>query len=86
MKTIILATAAVLGLGAGVAFAGEGEGPVANTVFTQLPGVVAQAQVQQPSAVAGNQAGAAPTATFVTNSRSSGTWLYAPNANQGANS
>ncbi len=45
MKTMILATAAVLALGIGSAFAGDGEGPAANTTFTQLPGVIAQAQV-----------------------------------------
>ena len=87
MKTIILATAAVLALGASSAFAGEGEGPAANTTFTQLPGVIAQAQVgQAPSAYARNQATGKPTAAFVTTSRSSGTWLFAPNPNQGGNS
>jgi hypothetical protein len=87
MKTIMLATAAILGLGIGVAFAGEGDGPSANTFFSSLPGVIAQAPVQQaPSAVARNQAGGgAPTAAFVTSSHR-GTWLFAPNTNQGANS
>jgi hypothetical protein len=86
MKTIILATAAVLGLGVGSAFADQGEGTAANTFFTELPGVVAQAQPQQaPSAIARNQAGGAPTAAFVAN-HSTGTWLFAPNTNQGANS
>ena len=52
--------------------------PVANTFFTELPGVVAQAPSQQvPSAVARNQTGGAPTAAFVT-SHSSGTWLFPP--------
>jgi hypothetical protein len=78
MKTMILATAAVLALGAGSAFADSEGGTVANTWFTNLPGVVAQAPVQQqPSAVAHNQAGGAPTAAFVT-SHSSGTWLFQP--------
>jgi hypothetical protein len=80
MKTMILATAAVLALGAGSAFADSEGGTVANTWFTNLPGVVAQAPVQQvpaPSAVARNQAGGAPTAAFVT-SHSSGTWLFQP--------
>lgn len=78
MKTMILATAAVLGLGVGSAYAGEGDGTVANTWFTELPGVVAQAPLQTPSAVARNQATGAPTAAFVTNSHSSGTWLFQP--------
>jgi hypothetical protein len=87
MKTIMLATAAVLALGVGSAFAGDGEGPAANTLFTQLPGVIAQAPSQGNTAVARNQnQSGAPTATFMTNSRTGGTWLFAPNANQGANS
>ena len=87
MKTMILATAAVLALGAASAFAGEGEGTHPNTLFTELPGVLAQAPVQQPvpSAVARNQNNGAPVAAFVTNSHR-GTWLFAPNPNQGANS
>ena len=35
MKTMILATAAVLALGVGSAFAGDGDGPAANTTFTR---------------------------------------------------
>jgi hypothetical protein len=86
MKTIMIATAAVLSLGVASAFAGDGEGPVANSYFTEIPGVIAQAPVQQaPSAVARNQTGAAPTAAFAT-THSTGTWLFAPNGNQGANS
>jgi hypothetical protein len=79
MKTIILATAAVLALGAGSAFADSEGGTLAITRFTELPGVVAQAPAQQaPTAVARNQqVGGAPTAAFVT-SHSSGTWLYQP--------
>jgi hypothetical protein len=79
MKTMILATAAVLALGAGSAYADSEGGTVANSWFTSLPGVVAQAPVQHqvPSAVARNQAVGAPTAAFVT-SHSSGTWLFQP--------
>lgn len=85
MKTIILAAAAVVGLGVGSSFANEG-GAVANTWFTELPGVVPSLPVQQvPSAVAHNQNGAAPTAAFATSSHGSGTWLFPPNANEGAN-
>ena len=87
MKTVILATAAVLALAAGSALAGEGEGTQPNTVFTELPGVLAQAPVQQqvPTAYARTQPRGAATSTFVTNSHS-GTWLFPPNGNQGANS
>jgi hypothetical protein len=86
MKTIILATAAVLALGAGSAFAGEGDGTQPNSLFTELPGVLAQAPVQQvPSAYARTQPSGAATSTFVTNSHS-GTWLFPPDGNAGANS
>ena len=84
MKTMILAAAAALSLGVGSAYAGDGEGPVANTRFTEIPGVVAQAQVPNAPAVATAQNGQAMH-TFVTQSNH-GTWLFAPNANQGSNS
>lgn len=85
MRTIILASAAVLALGAGAAYAGDGEGVQPNTFFTELPGVIAQAPVAQvPSSVAqAQQPAGAPTAAFVT-SHNSGTWLFAPNGNAGA--
>jgi hypothetical protein len=85
---MLLAAAAVLGLGAGSAFAGDGDIPSPDTFFTRLPGVIAQAPVQQqvPSAVARNQAVGAPTGTFVTNSRGTGTWLYQSGSHEGANS
>jgi hypothetical protein len=85
MKMLILATATVLGLGAGVAYAGDSDGPVPNTFFTELPGVIAQAPAQDNTAIAHNQATGAPTTSFVTNSHR-GTWLFPPNTNQGANS
>ena len=74
MKTMFLAAAAVLSLGVGSAYA-NGGGPVANTLFTELPGVIAQAPVQPaPSAVATNQNGVV-THAYVTNSNR-GTWLF----------
>jgi len=85
MRTLILATAAALSLSAGVAYAGDSDGATANTLFTSIPGVVAQAQVPQASAVAQGQVSGAPTAAFMTNSNQ-GTWLFPPNPNQGANS
>jgi hypothetical protein len=48
MKTLTLAAAA-LSLSASAAYANEG-GAVANTPFTELPGVVAQAPVQNAAA------------------------------------
>jgi hypothetical protein len=73
----------MLGLGAVAANANEG-GPAPNTWFTQLPGVIAQAPVQAPSAVA-QQTNGVPTATFATSSHSSGTWLFPPHSDGGAN-
>ena len=46
---MLLAAAAALSLGVGSAFAGEIEGIQPNTFFQQLPGVIAQAPVQNPS-------------------------------------
>jgi opacity protein-like surface antigen len=75
MKTMILAAAAALTLGAGSAYAGDGEGPVANTQFTELPNVIAQAPSQDNHAYAANQSGSAyatqqrPTVVFPWSSR-----------------
>ena len=92
MKTMLLAAAAALSLGVGSAYAGDGEGPAANTRFTELPGVVAQAQVpnapvyaQNPQAQTQQAQNGQAVHTYVTQS-SHGTWLFAPNSNQGSNS
>ena len=93
MKTMLLTTAAGLSLVAStVAYAGDGDGPAANTFFTQLPGVVAQADVPNASAYAQNRPVQAQQAqngqgvhAYVTQS-SRGTWLFQANPNQGANS
>ena len=87
MKTMILAAVAALSLASTAAFANEG-GPEANTLFTEIPGVIAQAPVQQqvPSAYAANHQAGAATGAYVTND-SSGTWVFPPNpyAGGGAN-
>jgi hypothetical protein len=80
MKTMFLAAAAVLCLGVGSAYAGDG-GPVPNTFFTELPGVIAQAPVQNPPPVATAQNGQA-IRTYVTNSNR-GTWLFPANQDEG---
>ena len=54
MKTMLLAAAAALSLGVGSAYADGGDGPAANTQFTELPGVVAQAQVPNAPVYAQN--------------------------------
>ncbi len=83
MRTMIIAAAAVLSLGASAAYADQGDGAVANTQFTQIPGVVAQAQVQNPAVATAQNDQAVH--VYVTQS-SNGTWLFEPNGNQGANS
>ena len=93
MRTMLLAAAAGLSLAAStVAYAGDGEGPAANTLFTNIPGVVAQADVPNATAYAQNrqvqpQQAQNGQGVHVYVSRSNqGTWLFAPNGNQGANS
>jgi len=78
MKTLMLAAAAALSLGMGVAFADGGDGPVANSQFTLLPGFIAQAPVQSSSAYAQRQAGET-TMSYVTTTQTSN-W----NPNEGA--
>ena len=67
MKTMMIAAAAVLSLGMSTAFADGGDGPVANTQFTQLAGVIAQAQTNNSTAIAQSPKGDG-TALFVTGS------------------
>jgi hypothetical protein len=56
MKTMLLAAAAGLSLVASTAaYADGGNGPAANTFFTQLPGVVAQADVPNAPTYAQNR-------------------------------
>jgi hypothetical protein len=81
MKTMLLAAAAALSLGISAAYADGGDGPIANTRFTELPRVIAQAPVQNAPAIATARNGQA-IGTYVTNS-SHGTWLFPPNQNQG---
>ncbi len=67
MKTMMIAAAAVLSLGMSSAFADSGDGPVANTQFTELPGVIAQAQAGTSTAFAQTPMGNG-TALFMTGS------------------
>jgi hypothetical protein len=79
MKTMIIAAAAALSFGVGSAYADSEGGQVANTQFTELPGVVAQAPVQNAPAVATAQNGQAVHAYVANSSR--GTWLFQPSQN-----
>jgi hypothetical protein len=84
MKIMLRAAIAALSISSiGPAFADGGDGPVANTRFTEIPGVVAQAAVQN-APVATAQNGQA-TKIYVTR-ENRGTWLFAPDQNGGSNS
>jgi hypothetical protein len=86
MKTMFVLRAAsmVISLGIGSAYAGDGEGPAANTQFTEIPGVVSQAPAQNAPAEATAQ-NVQAIQTYIIRSNG-GTWLFAPNQNGGANS
>jgi hypothetical protein len=86
MKTILLAAAATVCIGVGVAYAEAGDdegGTIANTFFTELPGVVSTAPGAPPNNVAVNgyqtttqpsatSSAAQPAATAAAGTRSSG--------------
>ena len=93
MRTMLLAAAAGLSLAAStVAYADGGQGTEPNTLFTELPGVVAQADVPNASAYAQNrqmqpqQAQNGQGVPVYATQSSRGTWLLQANPNQGANS
>jgi hypothetical protein len=93
MRTMLIAAAAGLSLAAStVAYADSGDGPAANTLFTELPGVVAQADVPNATAYAQNrqvqpqQAQNGQGVPVYATQSSRGTWLFQANPNQGANS
>ena len=93
MRTMLLATAAGLSLAASTAaYADSGDGPAANSFFTELPGVIAQADVPNASAYARNrqvqpqQAQNGQDVHVYVSRSNQGTWLFDPNGNQGANS
>jgi hypothetical protein len=53
MRTMLIAAAAGLSLAASTAaYADSGDGPAANSFFTELPGVVAQADLPNATAYA----------------------------------
>src|ERR1700759_1485255 len=93
MRIMLLAAAAGLSLAASTAaYADGGDGPAANTLFTELPGVVAQADVPNATAYAQNrqvqpeQAQNGQGVHVFAPQSSHGTWLFQANPNQGANS
>lgn len=84
MRTMLFTVGAVVTLSAfGVAYAGEGEGVVPNTQFTQLPGVVAEAPAQNAVPVMTAANARSPQYYFTRSNR--GTWLFPPNEFGGGN-
>jgi hypothetical protein len=82
MVRAALAAASIASIGS--AYADGGEGLAANTTFTEILGVIAQAPAHNTPAVATAQNGRA-VPVYVTRS-GDGTWLFGPNGNAGANS
>ena len=83
MKIMLRTALAALSIASiGTAYAGEGEGPAANTRFTALPDVIAQAPVQSSQAVAEarNQSG---TAIYVARQQSTSAFPWNPNEGVG---
>jgi hypothetical protein len=81
MKTMLLAAAAAFTLGIGSAYADSSGGTIANTFFTQLPGVTPTLPAQNVPAAATAQGGPH---TYVTQS-GRGTWLFRPHEGGGNN-
>jgi hypothetical protein len=77
MKIMLRAAMAAVSIATiGSAYAGEGEGTAANTLFTEIPGVVAQPPVQNAPLVATAQNGQAME-TYVPGSNRT-TWIFPP--------
>jgi hypothetical protein len=77
MKIMLRAAMAAVSIATiGSAYAGEGEGTAADTLFTEIPGVVAQAEVQNAplAAMAQNRQAMA---TDVSSSNRT-TWIFPP--------
>ena len=87
MRAMMIAAAAALSLSAGAAFAGEIEGTQPYTAFQQLPGVIAQAPVQNvPSVATAQTQNGQATHVFISNANR-GTWLnQGGGSHEGANS
>jgi hypothetical protein len=84
MKTLMVLRAATMALsfGIGSAYAGDGDGSMADTQFTEIPGVIAQARMQNAPLIATARNGLA-THAFVTRSQHEGVWLFPPNPTGG---
>jgi hypothetical protein len=78
MKTMLILRSAtmVFSLGIGSLYAGDGDGAAANTVFTEIPGVVAQPPAQNAPLAATAQNGQTME-TYVSGSNRT-TWMFPP--------
>jgi hypothetical protein len=82
MKNMLRAAIVALSFASiGSAYAGAGDRPAPNTQFTEIPGILAGASVQDAPSLAMAQNGPV-IQTYVTNANR-GTWLFRPNQNQG---
>ena len=80
MRIMLRAAMAALSVASiGSAYAGEGEGTHANTLFTEIPGVVAQAPVRNVPPAQNGQA----IHVYGVHSRGQGTWLFSPDQTGG---
>jgi hypothetical protein len=81
MKLNFCAALLALSIGSiGIAWAGEGEAPIANSSFTVLPGVIAEAAVQNGQAVATTSSG---TMVYTTQQRTDSAFPWNPNQGVG---
>ena len=77
MRIMLRAAIAAVSVGTiGSAYAGEGEGTAANTLFTEIPGVVAQVPARGVPLMATAQNGQA-IQTYVSDSNRT-TWVFPP--------
>ena len=82
MKTMLLAAATVLSLGIGSAYAGDGDGNSATTEST----IIANQQAHVPAPgriVIAHPRNGATYHAYAANSRTAGTWLFAPAQDRG---
>jgi hypothetical protein len=76
MRIMLRAAMAAVSIGTiGSAYAGEGEGPAANTLFTEIPGVVAQAPAQTAPLTTAQNGQAMQTDVSDSNRT---TWMFPP--------
>lgn len=83
MKIMLRAALVAMSIGSiGTAYAGDGEGPVANSQFTEIPNVIAQAPVQSDQAIAAVR-GNSGVAVFTTQQHTSSAFPWNPNEGVG---